>query len=560
MATLGEFLRLDNQVEAAIALLQVATNLNPGIAAVWTNLGVALQHAGRIEQAKSAYGRALEINPQSAEIASNLGALAIRDKNWKDARRYFEHALAIKPDSPEAHCNFGIALRALGKPNEAVVHYEQALAIKPHYIEAIFNLGAAFQDLCKPDEAMACYQRVIALKPDFAAAHNNLGIVLQLEQGRLDEARQHFETAIEFEPRNTIYYVNLSDTKQFLTGDPHLAAMEQLAKNLTSLTPQSQIELHFALAKAYADLAEHDRSFRHLLEGNALKRRQITYNEDMILRRFERIRGVFTRELIERKQGLGEPSSVPVFIVGMPRSGTTLVEQILASHPKVFGAGELTDFAGAWRSMLLPPGAPKEFPEPVSAMNARELRQLGATYVNRIRSYAPWAERITDKLPGNFEFAGLINLALPNARIIHVQRNAIDTCLSCFSKLFTEAQEHTYELGELGRYFKAYSKLTDHWRSVLPAGAMIEVQDENVVGDIEQQARRILDFCELEWDPSCLAFYKVKRPVRTLSATQVRQPIYGTSVNRWLPYKQLLQPLIDELGLDQSEGSPLTSS
>jgi hypothetical protein len=231
----------------------------------------------------------------------------------------------------------------------------------------------------------------------------------------------------------------------------------------------------------------------------------------------------------------------------MPRSGTTLIEQILASHPKIFGAGELQSFSRALSILEAPDGAPPSFPEFVPGLPAESLRQVGAHYLNDVRALAPPAERITDKMPGNFPLLGLINLALPNARIIHMRRDPIDTCVSCFSMLFANGHPYSYDLAELGRYYRAYETLMSHWREVLPTGVMLEVRYEDVVADVEHQARQVVAHCGLPWDDRCLAFHETQRAVQTASAVQVRQPIYRTSVGRWRPYAELLRPLLREL-------------
>ena len=249
--------------------------------------------------------------------------------------------------------------------------------------------------------------------------------------------------------------------------------------------------------------------------------------------------------MLRGKAGLGNPSAAPIFIVGMPRSGTTLIEQILASHPKVFGAGELREMANLAGRIGGADAA--AFPEAVQALSGEELRRIGEQYVQAVTRLAPGAERITDKMPGNFSLAGLIHLALPNARIIHACRDPRDTAFSCFSLLFSGTLEFTYDLAELGRYYRAYLKLMAHWREVLPQGIMLEVQYEDVVRDLESQARRIIAHCGLEWDDACLSFYKTERSVRTASATQVRQPIYQSSIGRWRLHEEELQPLLREL-------------
>jgi hypothetical protein len=327
------------------------------------------------------------------------------------------------------------------------------------------------------------------------------------------------------------------------------------------LEPQERIQLHFALAKAYADLQLHEQSFDHLLRANSMHRCQIDYDEKSMLGMFDRICAVFTSELMRSKRGSGDPSTVPVLIVGMPRSGTTLIEQILASHPKVFGAGELTDLRDVIATHCKVAGAPAAYPESFPRISDEALGRIGAAYAARLRQRAPAAERITDKMPGNFLQIGFVRLALPGARIIHARRNAVDTCLSCFARAFDGEQQYAYDLAELGRFYRNYQALMAHWRAVLPPGAMLEVDYEEVVADLEGQARRVVAYCGLEWDDACLRFYETKRIVRTASASQVRHPIYRGAIGRWRPYRRWLGPLLDELGVehDIAEAAPFDS-
>ena len=334
--------------------------------------------------------------------------------------------------------------------------------------------------------------------------------------------------------------------------------MEELAQQISSLSNEEQMRLHFALGKALADLGRHDQSFGHLLAGNTIKRQQIVYEEEKVLRSFERAQAEFTPKLVQDSRGLGHPSPVPVFIVGMPRSGTTLVEQMLASHPKVFGAGEVDYFADALAELRGSAGAPLGLAHEVPRVVGAELRQLGAAYFERISAEAPAAQRITDKMPQNFRLAGLIHLALPNARIIHCRRDPIDTCLSCFSLLFAGEQPYSYELGELGRFYRGYERLMEHWRRVLPKEVMLEIDYEDLVTDFENRARQILAHCDLEWNDACLTFYKTQRPVNTASMIQVRRPIYRSSIGRWRPYERMLGPLLEALELGKPGNSAQT--
>jgi hypothetical protein len=325
--------------------------------------------------------------------------------------------------------------------------------------------------------------------------------------------------------------------------------MEHLAEDSASLSVGDKIELHFALGKAYEDLGRHAEAFRQWLDGNALKRRHITYNEAITLAILDDARSVFTPELIRTSQISGQSSSVPVFIIGMPRSGTTLVEQILASHPQVVGGGELKHFSRAVESIRGRLGGPTTLPDLMSNMTSEDFHDLGTRYLVEIERLARGAMHITDKLPNNFIYAGLMHLALPNAPIIHTVRDPIDTCISCFSKLFADEQNYTYDLTELGRYYRHYQALMEHWHHVLPPGRILDVRYEDVVADLEGQARRIIAHCGLDWDPRCLTFHQTERPIRTASATQVRQPIYDSAVGRWRVHTPFLGLLLAELGI-----------
>jgi tetratricopeptide (TPR) repeat protein len=572
-------LRAIGRLDDAVAHFAQATKLDPSFAAAYGNLGDVLREHGKLEEAVSMYQRALALRPESVEARHGLGIALHRQAKLDEAVAEYQHVLTIKPDYSDAQNSLGLAFREQGKFSEAVAQFRRVLALKPSIAEVHYNLGNALMEQGKLAEAAACYERALALRPDFLEAYCNLGNALK-EQGKLDaavgryrqalavnpryadayknlgsalrdlgrleEARRVYEKAIELAPNRPIFYLSYATSKRFAPGDVHLAAIEKLASE-SSLADEDRMYLHFALGKAYGDLEDHERSFRHPLVGNALKRQQIAYDEAAARNMFGRIAEIFTPELMRDKKNLGDPSPVPVFIVGMLRSGTTLIEQILASHPKVFGAGELALFGDTVARLLRPNGGSAL--GLFSSMGGKQLRELGASYVAAIRGLAPNAERITDKMPLNFRFAGLIHLALPHARIIHARRDPIDTCLSCFSKLFAADQPYSYDLAELGRFYRYYEALMEHWRRVLPPGVMLEVQYEDVVADLDCQAHRIVAHCGLQWDDACLAFHKAERPVRTASTVQVRQPIYRTSVRRWHAYKHLLGPLIKALGV-----------
>lgn len=541
MSAKGSALQALGRAEEAVVWHERALALKPDDASVHNNLGAALQALGRHEAANAHYERALALDAASADLLVNRGKALHKLGRDEEAVAHYERAVALAPRDAGALNDLGNALQSLGRHGEAVARYEQALALQPDFAAAHGNLANSLHALERHGEAIAHYQAAMAAKPGNAVAHSNLGTALR-EMGRLAEARRAFEEAVALAPERAGFHLNLAQLKRFAQGDPQLPALEMLAQRAEGLPAEEQIELHFALAKARADLGEHAEAFRHLLQANALKRRSIAYDEAATLGQFERVRSVFTPALMRAKAGLGDPSTLPVFIVGMPRSGTSLVEQIAASHPDIHGAGELTEFPAAAKASVA------DFPDGVAALSGDGLRGLGARYLAGLAPRAPTARRITDKLPANFRFAGLIHLALPEARIIHVRRDPADTCVSCFATLFTAGQPFAYDLGELGRYYRAYEALVAHWRAVLPESAMLEIRYEDIVVDLEREARRIIAFCGLDWNPACLAFHATERPVRTASAAEVRQPIYQSSIGRWRSYGKELGPLFAALG------------
>jgi tetratricopeptide (TPR) repeat protein len=507
---------------------------------------VARQNAGQFAEAIVIYNRIILLEPNLPGVHSNLGNIFSTLGRFTEAEKAFRKAILLKPDFAVAYSNLGNTLKDLGRLQEAEAAHRYAIALNPGLPEAHSNLGVTLVALGKFDEAEKAYHHAIGLKPGLASAYSNLGLLLG-ELGRFAEARHAADQAVRLAPRDTRYLHNLSWLRQFEAGDPYLLQMEKLAEDAASLSVDSQIELHFALAKAYEDTGEGDRAFHQLLEGNLLKRRHVAYDEAATLGNMKQTEEVFTPELIRKWEGVGEPTSVPVFIIGMLRSGSTLVEQILASHPEVFGGGELKLLGKALASISAEQGGSFAFPQVASSMSGEQFRSLGKRYLAELQQLSTSATRITDKMPANFLYAGLIHLALPNATIIHTIRDPIDTCISCFSNLFDEPQLHTYDLAELGRYYRSYNALMAHWRRLLPPQRILDVHYEELVDDLECVARRIVSHCGLPWHPRCLDFHRTERPVRTTSALQVRQPIYKSSVGRGRPYEAFLGPLVKEL-------------
>ena len=544
-SNLGNALRAGKRYDEALAAYRQALRVRPDFADALSNMGTALREAGRLTDAETAYRRADELQPDSPSILNNL-ALAL-----KEAERFDEAAALLtrsaRADPSNARTQTYLALVSLeqSQPAPAAAAAARAVALAPDDAEALNALGLVRLEQQDSPAALALFHRAVTLKPDLADAHNNIGNVLK-ENGAFAAAREAYGRSIALDPREAAYYGNLADAGTFGKDDPRLAPMEALAAAPRPLAQTGLCRLNFALAKAYDDLGRFDEAFACMQRGNAIKRGRIAYDESHSMGLFDRIGATFDRNPRRGGDG-GCASSLPVFVIGMPRSGTTLIEQILASHPAVHGGGELGDFSRLTAAL---PGAGRGFryPEDILALTADARRGLGEAYMQALRARAPGAERITDKMPANFLFVGLIHLVLPNARIVHVMRDARDTCVSCYSKLFAAEQNFTYDLGELGRYHRKYAGLMDHWRKWLPAGVMLDVRYEDVVADMEGQARRIIAHCGLAWDDRCLAFHKTDRPIKTASVAQVREPIYRKALDRWRNYEGHLAPLLDALG------------
>ncbi|MGH9467185.1 MAG: sulfotransferase [Terriglobales bacterium] len=480
------------------------------------NQAVSLQTQGNFTGAEKIYRAILKQYPKHFQTLSNLGTVLLFAERMEEAIPVLRKALNQNPNSAVVHTLLARALHLLDRHEESLERARRAIALNPELSDAHATLAQAMADL-----------------------------------GRYDEARSALARAIELAPNGPRFYYYLGQIAPWTAGDPRLAALKAMAQNPASLPLGQRVELNFALAKACTDCGDVEGAFRHQIEGGALLRRVLNYDEASTLCELDQICRALDATWMGRHHGVGDLSPQPIFILGMPRSGTSLIEQILASHPKVQALGERLTFPEALAQICGTPTLPSSLSQRVVQWSVPDLRRLGATYLKAVRRDAPAnVARITDKLPANFQFAGLIHAALPAARIIHACRDPVDTCLSLFASLFSgHAQPYSYDLGELGRYYRAYERAMAHWHSMLPSGVMLEVRYEDVVDDLEHQARRIVAHCGLEWDAACLTFHKTERTVRTLSHAQVRQPIYRSAIGRERPPRDLLLPLLEALGV-----------
>jgi len=586
-----------------------AIQLDPTLASAWNNLGIILQEAGKFADSKHCLERVLTLQPHNADAYNNLantckrlGLLAQAEKHWKKA-------LAMRPDYAEPHSNLANLLSERAAYDEAAKHARRAIELKPQLADAYVNLAGvemarsrygeavrwidallnfapmhatglaakamALKKLDRLDAALEAAERAIAAAPENAEAHNSHGLILQalgrplearaaydraaglpgtaaeqalinrailhMEQGETAAAEAAFDGVTTLFPRSASAWFNRADVRKFERDDPAIHAMRNLLDSGEDIAANDRMLLHFALGKAYLDIGDSERAVGHLDEGNRMKRATISYDPAGVSKWMANVAAMFTPALLARLGGAGAASQVPVFVVGMPRSGTTLVEQILASHNAIHGAGEL----GHVQSMVTGLG---EFPAFVEKLAPEQLRELGQSYLDKVGKLARGGKRhVVDKMPVNFVYAGLIRLILPEARIIHCRRDPVDTCLSCYSKLFAAEQSFSYDQTEVGLFHRDYQKLMAHWRAVLPATHFLEVDYESVVDDVEAQARRMLEFLGLDWDPACVEFHKTKRPVKTASVNQVRRPVYRSSAGRWKQHAGQLGPLLAAL-------------
>lgn len=532
-------------LDRAQAAYERALELHPGYAEAHSNLSFLFSEQGRFDEALAAGRAAIDINPLLADAYLNLAQVETSRSRNEAALQWINALHSFAPKHPGGLSARAQILDKMGHDEAALAAAREAIAVSPDNANAHHVLGQQLQKAGQHHEALAAFKRAVEL-PGTVAEDALISIAsAHMENGDKDIAITAFEDALQAWPASTKAMAARIDTRKFIAGDPDIACMEAALNKMPPPGIGARMNLHFALGKAYLDTGESAQAFRHLDCGNAIKRATFTYDSKATTAWMQRIAAAFTPELMQRLEGAGAPSELPVFIVGMPRSGTTLLEQILASHPSIHGAGELSALRHAVDQM----GA---FPDNVGQLDDATLRRMGEDYLAQVQPLAPLqAVRIVDKMPANFLHAGLIPLALSGARIIHCRRDPVDTCLSCYSKHFSGEQLFTYQQDELGQFHRAYQSLMAQLRQVLPPERFIEVDYEAVVDDLEGQARRLIDFVGLPWDDACLAFYETRRVVRTASVAQVRQPIYTSSKGRWRKYESHLGPLLDALGVAQ---------
>jgi len=538
------------------------------------HLGVALDERGRTECAIEHYEEAVRLSTSSDAVHRRLGDAYGKLEKWDQAIAAYRQAIAIQPEDDYSVVMLGNAFIAAQRPTETVLLYEQALKRLPGNARLNRHLGVALLKLGRMHDAIDCFERSLELEPEDVSALADFARTL-LQLGRAEEAIVPLEQAINAEPEARIGLAmafrqlgmkddSVRQLEQLLALRPscteahyhlsmiqpepgRIAPLEDILRD-SDLSKSDAVYIHFALGNLYQSNQSFDQAFDHFEKANALQRDTFEYDADHYSRITDRQIQVYSSDFFDDKRGFGSDSELPVFIVGMPRSGTTLVEQVLSSHPLVHGAGELETIRGINHAIVRQLGTGQPPPECMSGIDRSIAEKHAAAYLGEVTRYCPSASRITDKFPGNYVAIGLIKTLLPEARIVHCQRNALDNCISLYCQYFP-LMPSSFELTELAKYYLDYQRLMSHWRKLF-GDEIFTVQYEDLVADQERVSRQLVDYVGLDWDERCLDFEKNARNVSSPSNMQVRQPIYKSSINRWKHYESHLQPLIDALSAE----------
>ena len=502
----------------------------------WKILSIVLKKAGKISESLTASEKLVEITPQDALAYYNLGNTYRELTKFSKAEESYKKAISLKPDLLQAYYNLGIVSKNNYKLEEAEKYYRQAVHLNPNFAEACNNLGTVLDNLSKLDEAEIYYKKAIALKPDFAEAYNNLGTNLE-QQGKLNEAQTMYEKAILINPGLTNAHRQLSLIKKFDNYDEHFQQMQKiyLDKNISS---EQRCHINFALAKIYEDLENFKKSYQHFSEGNKIKKELLKYNIKNDIELFNQIKLNFqkikqnTPKIFKNKNAL-----TPIFIIGMPRSGTTLVEQIISSHSMVTGLGELP--------FVLQFG----YPVTTGLLDSSEesLTKFRNDYLEKLESLRDKNLIITDKMPQNFLYVGLITACFPEAKILHVKRDPAAVCWANYKQWFkSENLGYSYSLEDIVEYYKLYNDLMEFWNKALK-NKIYEVDYETLTINQESEIKKLIKYLELNWEESCLSPEKNERNVSTASNIQIRNKIFKGSSQKWKKYKPFLDGVLDNL-------------
>jgi tetratricopeptide (TPR) repeat protein len=531
------------EADQALAQLQRIKALPRELLAVTNHL-----HEGRILRAEEIVRAFLRKQPQHIEGMRLLADIGSRLGVNEDADFLLETAIELAPDNIQLRIDHIQVLRKRQKFAAALAQAKTLLERDPDNPVFMSLFAIESMQAGAYETALAAFDKILEVLPEDTATLTSRGHALKT-YGRTEDAIQSYQAAVSANPESGDAWYALANLKTYRFTDEEVQQMQALS-DVPDLSFMSRIHIAFALGKAFEDRQDHAAAFKNYETGNALKRKQTRYTTDQMKAEFEAQKSYVTPEVISAQTGKGHAAPDPIFIVGLPRAGSTLIEQILASHSQVDGTLELPNIlslAHRLRGRNLATDRDR-YPRVLGELSGEELRALGEDYIENTRIHRQGAQFFTDKMPNNFRHIGLIHLILPNAKIIDARRAPLDCCWSGFKQLFAEGQEFTYGLEEIGHYYRGYVDLMAHWDSVLPKDRILRVQHEDVLKDLEGQVRRLLDYCELPFEAACVEFHKTDRAVRTASSEQVRQPINRAGQDQWRPFEPFLAPLKEALG------------
>jgi len=502
--------------------------------------GACYAGLGQLDVAVKSYEKALIINPNYAQAHYNLGGALQQMGQLDQALSCYKEAINLQHAYPVAHNNLGLISFERGQLDSAVKSFEWAIAYSPEYAEAHNNLGAVFQELQQYEKAMKQFEKAVSLNPEYAQAFHNLGILSEI-LGLRDESLDHYEKAVTHNPDFAEAYRNLSKVKKYTENDPQIAQME-LFHSRSNLNLSDKVKLCFALAKVNEDLGNQDKFFKFLNEGCRLRKQELNYSLTSSKKFHSSLIKIFGSAPTLIEKPLYKNGKIrPIFIVGMPRSGTTLVEQIIASHHVVHGAGEITNL-----KEIISPILENYFDQNKGVLHKKDLLSIRQQYLDSLTRFNVSERVITDKMPTNFRLIGFILSALPEAKIIHLKRDARATCWSIYKHYFTSENGWTFDQEDLAEFYGLYTELMTFWHKLFP-DKIYDMCYEDLTTNQEEETRKLLKYCELDWDENCLNFHTSKRVVKTASSLQVRQKMYQGSSEAWKKHEAYLQPLIKAL-------------
>ena len=494
---------------------------------------------GERDKAEAIYRQILKRDPDHVEASRLLAGVAISHEQYAEAEVFLKHALELAPEYLRAWVDLANVQRELENYDDAIVSGAKVIELAPDKAESYMVYASIVGVAGRHEEAIETYEKALALNPEKAGALCSMAHHLKTI-GRQDDAIARYRESIAVRPDHAESYWSLANLKTFRFDDSEVEAMQALLAR-EDLSDESRAQVHNALGLEYEARKDYDKAFANFEKCNEVRRGLESYDPVDTEDTHDRVIAQFDAAYFEQPAAApAEPA--PIFVVGLPRSGSTLIEQILASHSMVDGTHELSDLSKVIRALRRARRKDKRFPEVVAGLNQPGWARIGEQYLERTAKHRGNAPFFIDKNPNNFIFTGLIKLALPNAKIINARRHPLDSCLGSFKQLFASGQPFSYDMTELGEYYLQYQRLMDHWHEVLP-GFVLDVNYEDVVADLDTQVHRLLDFCGLPFEENCLRFHETKRAVKTASSEQVRQPIYASSVNLWRNYEAHLQPL-----------------